>query len=101
MVIVNLSKTKMDHKADLIINAKCDEVMELVMEHLAIKVPVFDQPTVNEKSIHGPIQMSKYARKRRGKIDKDEKCKLPKTWLIFHLFFLLRYFKRYLLFTAQ
>ena len=80
MVIVNLSKTKMDHKADLIINAKCDEVMELVMEHLAIKVPVFDQPTVNEKTIHGPIQMSKYTRKRgRGKIDKDEKCKLPKT----------------------
>ena len=80
MVIVNLSKTKMDHKADLIINAKCDEVMQLVMEHLAMKVPAFDKPIVNEKSIHGRIQMSKYARKRRSKIDSnDEKIKLPKT----------------------
>ena len=63
MVIVNLSKTKMDHKADLIINAKCDAVMELVMEHLAIKVPVFEQPTVNENQIK-PDEPAKDVRKK-------------------------------------
>ena len=80
MVIVNLSKTKMDAKADLIINAKCDQVMRLVMAELAIKVPKFEGPVINENSTHGPIQMKKYEtpRKRR-KFAKDEKLEAKLT----------------------
>ena len=79
MAIVNLSKTKMDHKADLIIHAKCDQVMELVMEHLSIKVPPFNGPEVKPNSLNGPIQMAQYTRKRRSKSELDDKSKLTKT----------------------
>ena len=80
MVIVNLSKTKMDTKADLIINAKCDQVMELVMAELAIKVPKFEGPIINHTSTHGPIQMKKYeAPRKRRKMVKDEKTEAKLT----------------------
>ena len=46
MVIVNLSTTKMDKKADLIIHAKCDDIMRMVIEQLPIKVPQYTGPTL-------------------------------------------------------
>mmetsp|Transcript_11905 Transcript_11905/g.27642 ORF Transcript_11905/g.27642 Transcript_11905/m.27642 type:complete len:455 (-) Transcript_11905:2568-3932(-) len=41
LVIVNLMRTPLDGHADLVIHAKCDTVMELLMEELAIDIPTF------------------------------------------------------------
>ena len=79
MAIVNLSKTKMDHKADLIIHGKCDQVMEIIMKHLSIKVPSFNGPEVKPNSSNGPIQIAQYTRKRRSKNEIDDKSKISKT----------------------
>ena len=40
-MIVNLQQTPKDKKANLVIHAKCDEVMQGVMLRLGIKVPVY------------------------------------------------------------
>jgi NAD-dependent SIR2 family protein deacetylase len=39
LVIVNLQKTPLNDMASLVIHGKCDQVMELVMEHLQIPIP--------------------------------------------------------------
>ena len=43
-VIINLSKTKMDKKANIIINGKCDHVMKKIMEKLQISVSDWKTP---------------------------------------------------------
>ena len=50
MVIVNLSKTKMDKRANLIINAKCDQVMKLIMTELDLEPMVYSGPSIISKS---------------------------------------------------
>ena len=39
LCVVNLQKTAKDKKAALVIHAKCDEVMRLVVRHLDLKIP--------------------------------------------------------------
>ena len=41
LVIINLQKTPKDKKADLIIHAKCDDIMQHLMTRLKIPVPVY------------------------------------------------------------
>jgi hypothetical protein len=41
LVICNLQKTPLDATADLVVHARCDELMRLVMEGLAVPVPAF------------------------------------------------------------
>jgi len=41
LVIVNLQKTVLDRVASLVINAKCDDVMELLMKKLDLQIPEF------------------------------------------------------------
>ncbi|CAG9329276.1 unnamed protein product [Blepharisma stoltei] len=41
LVIVNLQKTPLDRKAQLVIHAMCDTVMEKLMERLGLEIPQF------------------------------------------------------------
>mmetsp|Transcript_9984 Transcript_9984/g.34990 ORF Transcript_9984/g.34990 Transcript_9984/m.34990 type:complete len:447 (-) Transcript_9984:173-1513(-) len=41
LVIVNLQRTPLDHKADLVIHAKCDDVMSQLARELRMEVPEF------------------------------------------------------------
>lgn len=41
LVIVNLQETPKDHRADLVIHAKCDQVMALLLKHMEVKVPPY------------------------------------------------------------
>jgi hypothetical protein len=41
LVIVNLQKTPLDKKADLVIHATCDTVMQTLMTALEVPVPPF------------------------------------------------------------
>lgn len=41
--IVNLQKTPKNKAADLVIHARCDQVMQLVMGHLGRSIPFFDR----------------------------------------------------------
>ena len=43
VVIVNLQKTKKDSKADLVIHAKSDQVMQLLCTELGIDVVAFER----------------------------------------------------------
>ncbi|KAL3132439.1 hypothetical protein ABBQ32_008995 [Trebouxia sp. C0010 RCD-2024] len=78
LVIINLQKTPKDSKADLVIHAKCDEIMQQVMAQLRIPLPAYtrqdavcvshtvkkaksiheDTPsfscTIHVQSVHGP-----------------------------------------------
>ena len=78
-VIINLSKTKMDKKAQLIINAKCDVVMQKLMEKLDIKVPKWDAPLVVPKSIHPivPIEEKPKGKKRKKNVKTEPELKKP------------------------
>ena len=49
MAIINLSKTKMDSKSKLIINGKCDEVMQMIMNGLNLEPEQYFGPRVVEK----------------------------------------------------
>ena len=40
-MIVNLQKTPLNSVADLVIHAKCDDVMTMLMERLGIAIPSF------------------------------------------------------------
>ena len=40
-MIINLQKTPKDRKADLVIHAKCDEVMQQVMAQLRMPLPAY------------------------------------------------------------
>jgi hypothetical protein len=52
MVIVNLQPTKHDKKCNLKINTYVDKVMERLCDLLEIKIPKFETPHYNLKSIH-------------------------------------------------
>jgi hypothetical protein len=41
LVIVNLQKTPLDRKADLVIHATCDTVMRGLMDALSMPIPTF------------------------------------------------------------
>ncbi len=41
MVIINLQKTPKDKQANLVIHAKCDIVMEKLMQKLKLDIPVY------------------------------------------------------------
>lgn len=41
MVIVNLQRTPIDGRAGLIIHAKCDDVMTMLLKHLEIDIPMY------------------------------------------------------------
>eukprot|EP01112_Ceratiomyxa_fruticulosa_P019966 TRINITY_DN666_c0_g2_i2.p1 TRINITY_DN666_c0_g2~~TRINITY_DN666_c0_g2_i2.p1 ORF type:complete len:333 (-),score=44.16 TRINITY_DN666_c0_g2_i2:124-1122(-) len=54
MVIVNLQSTPQDRHASVIIHAKCDQVMEMVMEKLGIEIPAYNsEPKTIEKIEEG------------------------------------------------
>lgn len=79
MVIINLSNTKMDRKANLIIKSKCDFAVELLMKKLDIEIPEFSTPLIVEKSCLElkplPIKEEKpkiARRKRKAKPKSDE-----------------------------
>lgn len=42
-VIVNLQKTPKNKAADVVIHARCDEVMQTVMQHMGRKIPCYDR----------------------------------------------------------
>lgn len=74
-VIINLSKTKMDKKANIIINAKCDKVLTLLMERLEIAVPDWKVPLVIEHSMHDDVKCESKspAKPKTGRKRKSEK----------------------------
>lgn len=43
LAIVNLQKTCKDRQADLVVNAKCDDVMRTVIEALGLQLPVYER----------------------------------------------------------
>eukprot|EP01113_Clastostelium_recurvatum_P034464 TRINITY_DN4677_c0_g1_i2.p2 TRINITY_DN4677_c0_g1~~TRINITY_DN4677_c0_g1_i2.p2 ORF type:complete len:158 (+),score=27.36 TRINITY_DN4677_c0_g1_i2:587-1060(+) len=45
MVIVNLQKTPQDRHASILIHARCDHVMQMVMHELGIDIPPYDGPS--------------------------------------------------------
>uniref|UniRef100_A0AAF5PQC9 protein acetyllysine N-acetyltransferase n=1 Tax=Wuchereria bancrofti TaxID=6293 RepID=A0AAF5PQC9_WUCBA len=71
MVIINLSKTKHDEKADLIINARVDDVMRMLMTTMDIDVvQKFNADFIVPLSIH-PLERFRKNRKR-WKMKKEE-----------------------------
>ena len=79
-VIINLSKTKMDKKADLIINGKCDEVMVKVMKELDIPVPHYTAPKLVPTSNNKLPAAAKRPAKRKSKnVDSLSPVKQPKS----------------------
>ncbi|CAG9536335.1 unnamed protein product [Cercopithifilaria johnstoni] len=72
MIIINLSKTKHDRKADLIINGRVDDVMRMLMITLDISVvEKFNSDFVTSLSIH-PLERFIKNRKRRKLKQKEE-----------------------------
>uniref|UniRef100_A0A0R3RG13 protein acetyllysine N-acetyltransferase n=1 Tax=Elaeophora elaphi TaxID=1147741 RepID=A0A0R3RG13_9BILA len=72
MVIINLSKTKHDRKADLIINGRVDDVMRMLMIAMDISVvQKFNPKFVVSLSIH-PLESFTKNKKRR-KLKQEEK----------------------------
>lgn len=41
LVIINLQKTPKDRKADLVIHAKCDDIMQQIMTRLELPIPPY------------------------------------------------------------
>jgi NAD-dependent SIR2 family protein deacetylase len=41
LVIVNIQKTPLDHRADMVINAFCDTVMQMLLNKLQLEIPPF------------------------------------------------------------
>jgi NAD+-dependent protein deacetylase sirtuin 6 len=60
LVIVNLQRTPKDKKADLVISARCEEVMAALMRELAMPIPAFVREDTllvrhsQDKPVHGP-----------------------------------------------
>ena len=80
MIIINLSKTKMDSKSKLIINGKCDQVMKMVMKGLNLEPEKYNGPTVVQSSSHSTVISSpKSVIKRKiEENDLNEDLKQPK-----------------------
>ncbi|KAL4001871.1 NAD-dependent protein deacetylase sirtuin-6 [Acanthocheilonema viteae] len=72
MVIINLSKTKHDRRADLIINGHVDDVMRMLMITLDISVAQkFNPDFVVSLSIHPLERFTKSKKRRRLKQEKE------------------------------
>ena len=73
----------MDKKANLIINAKCDRIMEIIMNKLNYEIPEWKSPIIIEKSSIEPKKLLTKAeininrRKRKSDIVKEEQIKKP------------------------
>ncbi|KAK6101036.1 NAD-dependent protein deacetylase sirtuin-6 [Brugia pahangi] len=73
MVIINLSKTKHDEKADLIINARVDDVMRMLLTTMDIGVvQKFNTNFVVPLSIHPLERFRKNRKRRKLKKEKEE-----------------------------
>jgi len=70
MVIVNLQKTPLDGKAHLIIRAKCDDVMTLLMQKLSSEIPVYNE--IDNKRLFTLKEETDDADARSGKRYKTE-----------------------------
>ena len=51
LVIINLQSTPLDHLATLVIHAKCDDVMEMLMRKLAYQIPTWQMKKRLEVSL--------------------------------------------------
>lgn len=61
LVIINLQKTPKDKKADLVIHAKCDDVMQQLMSQLHIPIPAYmrqDSVLVTHKVTKGRLSQN-------------------------------------------
>ena len=73
IAIVNLQKTRIDSSADIVINAKCDEVMKVICDELSLTIPTVPHPPCEGlrmvKECFRP-EPPKF-RVKRVKVDKD------------------------------
>ena len=51
LVICNLQTTPLDHMATLVIHAKCDDVMEMLMRKLSYQIPTWQMKKRLEVSL--------------------------------------------------
>ena len=51
LVICNLQKTPLDHLATLVIHAKCDDIMKLLMQKLSYQIPTWQMKKRIEVSL--------------------------------------------------
>ncbi|VDM98798.1 unnamed protein product [Thelazia callipaeda] len=77
LVIVNLSKTKHDEKADMIINGRMDDVMKMLMATLQISVVQKFSP--NDIVCFSVYPLETFSRKRNRRNLKSEKLKQIKA----------------------
>lgn len=74
MVIVNLQKTKYDKKADVLIHAYVDDVMERVMKGLGLSIPAFQPEFYLSSVIMLPDDQLKIKKVDVSEVKAEDKC---------------------------